>query len=84
MGKSKRSVFSRKLEGDVVVQVAESLPDEVALITRSSSTPHLGKPVALPPQDASPKPEPEPEPGPDQQANAGPTDAVRENGEDRG
>ncbi|MCB9845535.1 MAG: amino acid permease [Phycisphaeraceae bacterium] len=40
MGKTKRSLFARKLEGDVVTRVAESLPDEVALITRSAETPH--------------------------------------------
>ncbi|MEM8757157.1 MAG: amino acid permease, partial [Planctomycetota bacterium] len=41
MGKSRRSLFSRKLEGDVVMSVAEDLPDDVALITRSADTPHL-------------------------------------------
>lgn len=41
MGKSRRSVFSRKLEGDVVTRVAEHLPDDVALITRSADTPHV-------------------------------------------
>lgn len=55
MGKSKRSVFARKLEGDVLLDVAEALPDDVALITRSSTTPHLGKPIEIPnqaPEDA--------------------------------
>ena len=42
MGKTKRSVFARKFEGDVVTEVAESLPDDVALITRSAETPHVG------------------------------------------
>ncbi len=41
MGKSRRPFFARKLEGDVVSEVAENLPDEVALITRSSDTPHV-------------------------------------------
>lgn len=41
MGKSRRSLFARKIEGDVVMQVAEHLPDEVAFITRSADTPHL-------------------------------------------
>ncbi len=41
MGKSRRSLFSRKLEGDVVAEVAEHLPDDVALITRSADTPHV-------------------------------------------
>ncbi len=40
MGKSRRSFFSRKLEGDVVTRVAENLPDEVALILRSADKPH--------------------------------------------
>lgn len=40
MGKSRRSLFSRRLEGDVVGEVAAALPDEVALITRSADTPH--------------------------------------------
>ncbi|MCH8269871.1 MAG: amino acid permease [Planctomycetes bacterium] len=44
MGKSRRSLFARKIEGDVVMQVAEHLPDEVALITRSADTPHLARP----------------------------------------
>jgi len=44
MGKSRRSLFARKLEGDVVMQVAEHLPDEVAFITRSADTPHLTRP----------------------------------------
>jgi amino acid transporter len=44
MGKSRRSLFSRKLEGDVVSQVADHLPDDVALITRSADTPHVTRP----------------------------------------
>ena len=43
MGKSKRSLFSRKIQGDVISQVVEILPDEVALITRSALTPHENK-----------------------------------------
>jgi nucleotide-binding universal stress UspA family protein len=39
LGKSRRSVFSRSVTGDVVSQVASSLPDSVALITRSTSVP---------------------------------------------
>ncbi|MEQ8771167.1 MAG: universal stress protein [Phycisphaerales bacterium] len=42
MGKSKRSVLSRKLEGDVVSQIAATLPDGIALITRAADTPHRG------------------------------------------
>lgn len=41
MGKSRRSVFARRLEGDVVQRVAADLPDDVALITRSAETPHV-------------------------------------------
>lgn len=40
MGKSRRSLFSRRLQGDVVAKVVESLPSEVVLITRSADTPH--------------------------------------------
>ncbi len=46
MGKSRRSLFARKIEGDVVAQVASALPNEVALITRSADKPH--KKVATP------------------------------------
>jgi len=59
LGKSRRSLFARRLEGDVVTQVAEALPDDVALITRSSATPHVTRR----------KPErPAPERGPDDDA----------------
>jgi nucleotide-binding universal stress UspA family protein len=47
MGKSKRSVFSRTVSGDVVTQVAQHLPDDVALITRSADTPHVSRPAKL-------------------------------------
>jgi len=43
MGKSRRSLFARRLEGDVVSTVAEHLPDGVALITRSADTPHVAR-----------------------------------------
>lgn len=42
MGKSKRSVLRRRLEGDVVSRVAAALPEGVALIQRSADTPHRG------------------------------------------
>ena len=42
MGKSRRSFFARKLEGDVVNRVGEMLPEEVALITRAAETKHVG------------------------------------------
>ena len=41
MGKTRRSLFARKLAGDVVAQVAEHLPDNVALITRSADSPFV-------------------------------------------
>jgi len=41
MGKSRRTLFARKISGDVVLGVAEHLPDNVALITRSASDPHI-------------------------------------------
>jgi amino acid transporter/nucleotide-binding universal stress UspA family protein len=49
MGKSRRTLFSRRLAGDVLAQVAEHLPDDVALITRSADTPHAPRPI---PSDA--------------------------------
>ncbi len=45
MGKSNRSVFSRKLEGDVVAQVQAALPEGVTLITRSAEMPHAVVPT---------------------------------------
>ncbi|CAN5810915.1 hypothetical protein BH11PLA1_BH11PLA1_16700 [soil metagenome] len=39
MGKTQRSIFARKLEGDVVAEVAARLPESVALITREAA-PH--------------------------------------------
>ncbi|MFM9994852.1 MAG: universal stress protein [Phycisphaerales bacterium] len=39
MGKSKRSLFARRVQGDVVQRVAGLLPDGVALVTRSADTP---------------------------------------------
>jgi amino acid transporter/nucleotide-binding universal stress UspA family protein len=43
MGKSRRRMFARKLEGDVVGEIAQHLPDGVALITREA-TPHPMRP----------------------------------------
>jgi amino acid transporter/nucleotide-binding universal stress UspA family protein len=46
MGKTRRSPFARRVEGDVVSLVAQHLPDGVALITRDA-TPHpIGPPPA--------------------------------------
>jgi nucleotide-binding universal stress UspA family protein len=44
MGKSRRSLFARTFEGDVVRRVAEHLPDDVALVTRSAHAPHVPLP----------------------------------------
>jgi amino acid transporter len=41
MGKSRRSLLARSLAGDVVAQVAQHLPDNVALITRSADAPFV-------------------------------------------
>lgn len=38
MGKSKRTLFSRRVVGDVLAEVVKHLPDEVTLITRSGSS----------------------------------------------
>lgn len=38
MGRSRRSLFSRRIEGDVLSRVAEHLPEGVSLITRASPT----------------------------------------------
>lgn len=47
LGKTRRRAFARALEGDVVVNIAEHLPGEVALITREA-TPHpMGPPPEL-------------------------------------
>ncbi len=47
MGKTKRSPFSRRLEGDVIAEVAALLPDGVSLVTRAASTPHIPSAVKL-------------------------------------
>lgn len=49
MGKSKRTPFARRVQGDVVAEVARNLPDNVALITRSTSVPAHEYPNAAPP-----------------------------------
>jgi nucleotide-binding universal stress UspA family protein len=47
MGKSRRSMLSRRVTGDVLAQVARHLPDNVALITRSADAPYVpGQPRA--------------------------------------
>tara|TARA_R110002072_G_scaffold42064_19_gene118485 strand:- start:67932 stop:69968 length:2037 start_codon:yes stop_codon:yes gene_type:complete len=47
MGKSRRSAFSRKLEGDVVSQISDALPDGITLITRAAETPHAIMPPGM-------------------------------------
>jgi amino acid transporter/nucleotide-binding universal stress UspA family protein len=41
LGKSRRSVFSRRFAGDVVSRVAEHLPDNVQLILRAGDAPFI-------------------------------------------
>jgi nucleotide-binding universal stress UspA family protein len=45
MGKSARRAFWRKVEGDVVVEVAKNLPSEVALIVREPAPYSVGESV---------------------------------------
>jgi nucleotide-binding universal stress UspA family protein len=40
LGKSKRSLFSRRVAGDVVRQITEQLPEGITLITRSGDRPY--------------------------------------------
>ena len=47
MGKSRRSLFSRKLEGDVVSDVSHDLPDGITMITRAADTPHAIMPPGM-------------------------------------
>ena len=49
MGKTRRGALARSLEGDVVSQVAQHLPEGVALITRDASPHPIGAP---PPSEA--------------------------------
>ncbi len=61
MGKSRRSLFARRVAGDVVARVAELLPDSVSLITRRSDTPFEPAPPhphaqAAPTEGAEPPP----------------------------
>jgi nucleotide-binding universal stress UspA family protein len=41
LGKSRRSLFSRRVAGDVVAQVAEHLPENVQLILRAGDAPFI-------------------------------------------
>ena len=47
MGKSRRPLFSRKLEGDVVSDVSHDLPDGITMITRAADTPHAMMPPGM-------------------------------------
>ncbi|MDF1808705.1 MAG: universal stress protein [Phycisphaerales bacterium] len=47
MGKSRRSLFSRKLEGDVVSDVSHDLPEGITLITRAAEVPHAMMPPGM-------------------------------------
>jgi amino acid transporter len=54
MGKSRRGVFSRTLEGDVVAQIARQLPEGVSLITRAGGpTEVVAQPMAKRAEDES-------------------------------
>jgi nucleotide-binding universal stress UspA family protein len=44
MGESRRPLLARKIEGDVTTRIAQDLPGEIALITRSANTPHVVRP----------------------------------------
>ncbi len=50
MGASRRSLFSRRVEGDVVARVGQLLPQGISLITRRGDTPF--EPAAAPSQVA--------------------------------
>lgn len=43
MGESRRPLLARKIEGDVTTRIASDLPSQIALITRSASTPHVAR-----------------------------------------
>ncbi len=55
MGKSQRTLFARRVSGDVVAKVAETLPDEVSLVLRATklmahevqSAAHPGSPAGV-------------------------------------
>jgi amino acid transporter/nucleotide-binding universal stress UspA family protein len=62
MGKTQRRAFARALEGDVITQVVQHLPSEVALITRDSSPHPMGPepaPEVVKPAGQPPPPVPE-------------------------
>jgi amino acid transporter len=82
MGKSRRSLLSRRVAGDVIPKVAAALPDEVTLITRASTAKeahpevhadvNASPPVPASGEPASPPPAPDTTPGSPPQAPGGP------------
>jgi amino acid transporter/nucleotide-binding universal stress UspA family protein len=60
MGRSRRSFFARKIEGDVVTRVAALLPEDIALIKRSETAFEVPSQSPSPPRAATP-PGPEPD-----------------------
>lgn len=47
LGKSRRSTVARRLEGDVISQVAKDLPEGIILMTRSADVPHAIMPPGM-------------------------------------
>ncbi len=47
MGKSRRSNVARRLEGDVITQVAKDLPEGIILMTRAADIPHAMMPPGM-------------------------------------
>jgi nucleotide-binding universal stress UspA family protein/amino acid transporter len=47
MGKSRRSNVARRLEGDVISQVAKDLPEGIILMTRAADVPHAMMPPGM-------------------------------------
>lgn len=47
MGKSRRSSVARRLEGDVITQVASNLPEGIILMTRAADVPHAMMPPGM-------------------------------------
>jgi len=57
LGKSRRSLFSRAIAGDVVSRIAQHLPEGVALIARTSGAPAHEEPKIPPLAPAPPDPD---------------------------
>jgi len=54
LGKTRRRAFARVVQGDIITQIAQQLPSQVALITRDAS-PH---PLGPAPEEVAPAPRP--------------------------